>query len=651
MLSRKSIKRMTELPPNNEAPTAGVGILVVIVAFYWWVHGLAVSVSALGAAPLRNRLFASALLAVSAVGAIVTALVSIRVGPIDVSGAYRSFTSFARRARARDNISERVATDGHAADLCARYVSRWLSAAAVVAAAAVAAAAVWLPMTAYDALGYRVPTIAQWLDAGRISWVSSDDPVRNGYPLGLEAIGAVVAASFGSMTLVDALSLPLLVAGALGVLLSAFASGVRPYLARACGAVFFLAPIGLLNAPSGYVDAAFGGALVALLALLARASDFPGRLGTMDAVAAGMAAALVMSLKGTGFAFVAIAALVAGLRAYGNRSLTVRAVAVFVLVSMPGTFWITRNLIYTGNPLWPIDVSVAGIHLFPGIKSVDAIMDVANNTPPELKGRNGLRQVLLTWAQIWGPAAGFDERLAGLGYAWPLFAVPAIITCVWVSVRERARLSLPIFVVAVSAFWFALQPMRWWSRYTLWLWGAGALALGFTAERWARKGKRATLAAFSIMLSAVCISEAGFAIFHLGGVGPLLATGRRETGATIGFNDLRSAAARAGLEPAFWASEVANSGTICRGSWKPDTDNANLDGVFAQLIPRPRVVVIDDDRASWNQVKERWFKSDCPYLLLMSRSPVLDSSRRDSSVKVVSAIAFDPLSIVEKRSQ
>ena len=54
--------------------------------------------------------------------------------------------------------------------------------------------------------------------------------------------------------------------------------------------------------------------------------------------------------------------------------------------------------------------------------------------------------------------------------------------------RPQARALLLVLVMTAGCF--VLQPLRWWPRYTLWLWGAGALALALQGEALARAGRR-----------------------------------------------------------------------------------------------------------------------------------------------------------------
>ncbi|HEY6880308.1 MAG TPA: hypothetical protein VI299_19930, partial [Polyangiales bacterium] len=130
--------------------------------------------------------------------------------------------------------------------------------------------ALWLPVGAYDAIGYRLPAVAQWLDAGGFSWVTGDDPLRNGYPLGLELIEATLFAGFGSPRAVDAVASMFLIAGALALLGFGRRVALPSGAAELAAALFLLVPMHLLNAPSGYADAAFAGAMVCTLIAVAR---------------------------------------------------------------------------------------------------------------------------------------------------------------------------------------------------------------------------------------------------------------------------------------------------------------------------------------------------------------------------------------------
>lgn len=611
---------------SDEALTAGGRLraaAVGVLAFPWFVHAAVVVLSALGLRPLV-RGPATALLVSASVFATVLA-------------------RWAAGAPSLPPASQPVHLPA-----TARALTAFLSAGGLAAFAAPLVATIHLPIVAYDAIAYRLPVIAAWLDVGRVAWVQTDDQVRNGYPLGQEAVSAVVAAAAGSFRFAGATSFVYVAGGALGIWLLADHVGVRPALSRAAAAVFLLVPMVVLNAPSGYADAAFAGATVALLcsaAIFSERADPP----RWSSVLVGMAVAHVLALKGTGVAIVAVAAI--GVLARIGPALTgsmAPPLALSAALAAPGAFWLARNVVHTGNPLWPVELHVLG-HTFRGVGSMAAVLDVEHNMPAEFRSIGEGARVIRSWLELGGPAHDFDQRTAGLGLAWPLVALPAAAFVVTGAVRKIARpgASNVVFVLVLTALCFAVQPLRWWPRYTIWVWGAGALALALSAEWLARAKKNELLGGGLLVLTALSLGEAAIAVAHASGVSRAL--GRSGLNLAALSDPRRALNAASWVRPGFWDLGLDHEGEVCRGAWKPVTDDANLDGVLAQLSPRPRVHVVPDDAGSWPQTRAGWQKTGCSALLLLRGSPVLAAAVADPDVTVEPAVAFDPLFVVRPR--
>jgi hypothetical protein len=609
--------------------------LLGLLALPWLLHTGLVLGSSLGATPLAGRASAWSLIVGSCAGAWLLGMVARRSLPAPPSAA-----------------------DDVPAEPPAPQLTRMLSALSLAGGVAFAfplLSAALLPITAYDAIAYRLPVIAQWLDAGRIAWVSSDDPVRNGYPLGQEAVSALLAAASGSLRFAGMTSYLYVAAAAVAIAWLARACQVRAPVARAAAASFLLVPMLILNAPSGYVDAAFASACVCLFcgaALCGVLRPAALRPSPWLLLAAGMAAAHVLALKGTGLPFVVLVVGLCVLRALVQRAApSLIAIGTFLLAAAPGLFWPLRNVVHTGNPLWPIRVSVGGKVLLAGVGSAEQILDVAANTPAQLAGHAPFTRVLLTWLQWRGPALDFDYRFSGLGYAWLLVALPALLALLfrlWRDASARARHAPVAFVALLTAACFALQPMAWWSRYTLWLWGAGALAIACQLEHALRRRDTRAQNLLVWALTLLSLSEAGFALAHVHGlqraVERYMQPAAAHDSSFLQSLDLQHASqAKRWIAPDFWQLGLTRDARICRTQWKPNTDNANLDGVFAQLSPRPRLFVVRDERVSWAQTKQEWQRVGCPALLVFRGSPVLAAAQADPSVSVRSVRAFDPL--------
>jgi hypothetical protein len=608
--------------------------LVGLLALPWFLHAGVVLCSSVGATPLSGPLPAWLLIAGS------------------LAGAWLLARSARRAGGHAAQLSAASTLEGTAPAAPITWLLRSLQIAGAIAVLFPFVTATLLPIIAYDAISYRLPVIAQWLDAGRIAWVASDDPVRNGYPLGVEAVSAVIAAASGGLRFANVTSYLFVAPAVVAIAWLARVCHVRPLVARSAAASFLLVPMLILNAPSGYVDAAFASACVCLFctASLSAAGASPWLL-----LATGMSAAHVLALKGTGLPFVVLVVGLCVLRALlQRRSPSLHALGAFLFAAAPGLFWPLRNVINTGNPLYPIRISVGGKVLLPGVGTAEQILDVAGNTPKLLAEHAPATRVLLTWLQWTGPAIDFDYRVSGLGFAWLFVAVPALLVLsyrLWREPPMRARYAPIGFALLLTAACFALQPMAFWSRYTLWLWGVGALAIGCVFELWLRERPAPWQTLFALAWTLTMVGEAGYALAHVHGLHlavrryPLL-TGERPS--FLASMDLQHGiqAKKGWIAPEFWALELTREARVCRAEWKPKTDNANLDGVLAQLSPRPTVNIVPDDHVTWPETKQRWREVRCPSLLIFRGSPVLAAAQGDPEVEVRRIRAFDPLYLV-----
>jgi hypothetical protein len=277
------------------------------------------------------------------------------------------------------------------------------------------------------------------------------------------------------------------------------------------------------------------------------------------------------------------------------------------------------------------------------------ILDEAHNTPVVLRSLGLGARLARTWSEWNGPAIDFDDRLAGLGFIWPAVAVPALLALAWRVTRGKTNggVGNVVFAVLLTIALFALQPMKWWARYTIWLWGAGALAIGIQGERLLGAGRDRLFGVLASMTAALAIGEGAFALAHANGAS--LAFARPLTPGARPSDPLLQLNSDAPLDPAFKTLGLASEHDVCRGSWKPGSDDANLDGVFAELTPRPRVHVVPDDDRSWREVHGGFLNTGCSSLLLFEKSPVIRAALEDPSVSVQPAVAFDPLYVVRPR--
>ena len=280
-----------------------------------------------------------------------------------------------------------------------------------------------LPVIAYDALAYRLPVIAQWLDAGRVAWVSSDDAVRNGYPLGQEAVSAVFVAATGVDALGEHHQLRVR-RGRRGCALgSCEACGVRRALARSAAALFVLAPMTIAQRAERLRRRRVRGrdrgvVCTSVLWLVAAPPD------AWLAAATGMSGAHVLALKGTGIAFaVCVAACMSAcwpcagfVHAPRARRSCRRARALardHEAVRLPGCFG-SRATSCSPAIRCGRSKSSSGSGAVAGVASMAEVLTSRQHAAAARASAAPLGSAHV-WLQMNGPAMDFDYRLAGLG--------------------------------------------------------------------------------------------------------------------------------------------------------------------------------------------------------------------------------------------
>ena len=630
----------------SRAYIGSLGLLTTLFAMYVVV----VVASALGLTPLATRMSAGSIVGLG-----------LGLGGWVAWRLWRSHQALHRslreaeehgvsrvRARARVGFGEggsaRPETGGRL-----RSVALGGAGAGLVATGLGFVLALLLPVGAYDALGYRLPAVVQWLDAGAVTWLAGDDPLRNGYPLALEVIEALTFRLLGSAAWVDGVAHLFLLAGAAALAGYARRFGVSRSLAGFAAGLFLLVPMHLLNAPSGYADAAFAGTLVVFFVALARwvevAVARPALLAEL-----GMAAALSIGLKPHGFAFVG--ASLAGASLVRWRLLLVRTsgherksglsrialeLGGVATLALPGLFFALRNVRHTGNPIYPLELRVAGHLLLRGKSSLDSLLTPDYNVPAQLLALPSWLRPLWVWLEPYGPARSFDDRLAGLGYAFVLIGVPALL---WLSLRavrlRREQPGLGMFLGLTSLCWL-LQPLSFWPRFTSWLWGAAALAiaLSITALTETGRGHRALALASCTLL--IALPEALYALHHVKRIDRL-------GFALLGEDSLTQLVRISAIDPSFVQRELVLHSDVCRTPWRLGTDDANLDGVVAQLAPRPRMHVIA--KAPLRQQLSAARAHGCRQLIVIGDNPMLASLPLSLKQRVARATAFGSVHLI-----
>ena len=127
-----------------------------------------------------------------------------------------------------------------------------------------------------------------------------------------------------------------------------------------------LVPINLGQSLTTYVDAAFGLAAIAWIAVMVRVRRLERAAFALHALILGCAVGQLIGVKGTGLPFAAIGSLALFAIHLGRRSawppigaLAGWWLAVAIAALPVGGFWYVRNLAHGHSPIYPIGVSVA----------------------------------------------------------------------------------------------------------------------------------------------------------------------------------------------------------------------------------------------------------------------------------------------------
>lgn len=403
-------------------------------------------------------------------------------------------------------------------------VLRGLAPWQLVLCAAAAAALAWrlflalvLPPFAYDALSYHLPAVAYWVQTRRIA----ADPYAfccGHYPANAEILFAWPTVLLHDDALTQTVQLGIALVAALAVAGLARLAGAGTSAATVAGSLFLACPILLTQANTNYNDvtvvgfllcaAYFGARFLASRPFAFVGSDADGA-HMRHLLAAAVGLGLLAGTKASGLLAAALIALlvlaqlgIARLRGrLGDASALGSAIVALGPIVALGGFWYFRNWVQDGNPFWPF--RVGGV--FAGPLTIHSYLTV-----PPGGSRNGIVEVARSWYHdlvFWRRGDySYETRDGGLGPVWSWIGWWALAWLVVDALRRHRPFALnAILPLAVV---FTLDPYRWWSRFTIYLAGAGAVAVALLVQRLRRPPARLVLASAAVLLAVIGIGQA-----------------------------------------------------------------------------------------------------------------------------------------------
>jgi hypothetical protein len=299
----------------------------------------------------------------------------------------------------------------------------------------------------YDTLSYHLHAPATWMHDRRLEIVPAvfGDPAPAYAPANLELVFLFLMAPLRSDALAAVGQLPFAGLAALAIAAAVREAGGGRAAALGAALAFLLVPEVWQQAPTAMVDLGMAACLLAALPFLYRLRRGGGAL---DLGAAALALGLGAGTKPVGLLLGVPFALL-GARAAARQKAAPLALAL-ALALAGGGFWYLRNLLLTGNPVYP--VAALG---FPGLYDGRTMRAWDYHLPVAGVGALG---------EMWlASGVGFASAAAvALARAWR---------------APEASLS----VVLVALFWLAIPYQE--SRFLFAAFGVAAVALGRGADR------------------------------------------------------------------------------------------------------------------------------------------------------------------------
>jgi len=326
----------------------------------------------------------------------------------------------------------------------------------------------FLPPFEYDVLGYHLALPKRWLNMGRIHW--TPDHVFSAFPL-LAEMFFYLGLSWGQeafanlWVLVNTLFLALFLAGS--------CRDDQDRCSWLAPAILLCSPLCLRTGCSAYNDLPL--ALYEVMGLLLLLRGLRSRQ-TSWVIAAGLLTGFGMGVKYHGFLFGWALSCLAGWGLVRRRE-TLRSLALFSWVAwLAASPWLVRNLVWTGNPFFPLFGGWLGGGMLPA--HVEAFSRA--HAPPSFHGSSivaalgeiclslGGTLVLLPWAFS-------RSREKGASFAW-ILGLWGLTLAIWMIGTNRVDRFLCYSLVLAALFlgraWLVGQGKTSWCIR----WPAGLVA-------------------------------------------------------------------------------------------------------------------------------------------------------------------------------
>ncbi len=348
------------------------------------------------------------------------------------------------------------------------------------------------PPLDFDGNSYHMTFIANVMQYGNFHDYPTSLAWLNGYPKGGEFLGLWSVVLLRSDVLADMIQIPFAIFGIYALYSVAVSLGARKEHARFAALLFLFVPVVINQLKTTYVDVMLVSLFFGGLALL-----LTKKLSKFDYVLIGIVFSLLLSIKSTGALFIAglfplllYRLLNTGTtQKHGWRKKLLLPFAYIIPPMFFGLYWYIKNLVMYGSPIYPFGFKVLGHSIFPGKTFQEFAADAVNQSTVLPHGCFNRIWFVWTEQKDWfGCMYNYDTNYAGLGPVWFVLLIPAILVTLFIAVRKKSWLLVGIGAV----FWavFAIYPINYYSRYTLFIIGAGVYSLAIIMGLLSKGGVR-----------------------------------------------------------------------------------------------------------------------------------------------------------------
>lgn len=334
--------------------------------------------------------------------------------------------------------------------------------------------------TDFDGNSYHLTFVAQTIQSqnffdfpAALGWIA-------GYPKGGEFMQLWNVLIARSDVFAELTQIPFLFLGIYALYSISRSVGVDARSARFASLLYLFLPIVLNELKTTYVDV-----MLCSLFFAAVAMTIKTKLTKLDYVLVGIIYSLLISIKFTGFLFVAATVPFLFWGLYKNRSKKKNKVyqnyiLPLLLVFLPtlfGFYWYIKNQVLYGTALHPFGLKIGGVTIFPG-KTFQEFAASATSGLKDLPS-NCVEKIWFVWTEQkdwYGCLYNYDTNFAGMGPIWFIILLPAVIVSVYFIIKQRNYLYIAVSALILAVF--AMYPTNYYSRYTMFIVALGVISLG-----------------------------------------------------------------------------------------------------------------------------------------------------------------------------